>query len=269
MADVEYVVIGGSGLIGSAVCAHLRSEGLSVCAVRSQDYATCVGLRARVVVNCNGNTYRFRANDNPRWDFDASVLSVERSLFDVQADLYVYLSTVDVYDCRHDPRKNGEEVPLHPERLDAYGFHKWMAERLVERFAPRSVILRLGTAVGQGLKKGPVYDLLEGQLLHMSADSELTLIDTATIARAVTTVVAQRLQREIFNVTGTGSVRLRDAAARVGVPLRLAEEATEVVYRYDVANAKLARLMPLPTSQAVLDAYLDDHRAAVAGQGGD
>ena len=268
MLEAEFLVLGGTGLIGSAVCAALRACGASVWPVHSKNYGECRGARVRVVVNCNGNTYRFRANQDPVWDFEMSVASVERSLHDIACELYIYISTVDVYECHDDPARNTEDALIRPGQLDPYGFHKWVAERLVERFAPRSMILRLGTAVGQGLKKGPVYDLLQGQPLHMSPDSELTLIDTMTVALAVTTVAARPSQREIFNVTGTGSVRLREAAVRLGVSPRLAEGASDIIHRYDVANAKLTGLMPLPTSREVLEAYLDGFRVAASAKDG-
>lgn len=262
MREADYLVIGDTGLIGAALCAHLRQTGASVVGVHTATYAECLGLRARVVINSNGNTYRFRANQDPRWDFEASVATVQRSLFDVQAEVYVYLSTVDVYPVREDPARNDESTPINPQALDVYGFHKWLAERLVERFAPRSVICRVGTVIGEGLRKGPVYDALQGEPLHLAPESELTFIDTATVARAVMAVLAAHPEHDIVNVTGTGSARLCDVAARLPAPLRAAPGAERLVRRYHVNNAKLARFMPVPTSQEALMRYLDRCKAA-------
>lgn len=257
MTDVDCIVLGGTGLIGSEVCAHLERRGWSVLSVNSKDYTAKAGARARVLINCNGNAVRYLAQKDPKWDFETSVATVERSLFDFSYDLYLYVSTVDVYNAVDDPSRNHEAVAVRPTELHPYAFHKWLAERLVERFAPRWVIARLGTVIGPGLKKNPVYDLLNGQPLHMSVDSELTLIDTATIARCLEAIVKHGASRAIFNVAATGSVKLRDLQERLGRPVSLDAAADRAVYRYCINNAKLAGLVPLPTSWETLTVFLE------------
>lgn len=257
MTEADCIVLGGTGLIGSEVRAHLERHGWSVLSVGSKDYSAKVGARAKVLVNCNGNAVRYLAQQDPKWDFEISVATVERSLFDFSYDLYLYVSTVDVYNAVDDPSRNHEAVAIRPAELHPYAFHKWLAERLVERFAPRWVIARVGSVVGPGLKKNPVYDLLNGQPLHMSLDSELTLIDTPTIARCLEAIVERGASREIFNVAATGAVRLRDLQERLGKPVSLAPGADRVVHRYCINNAKLASLAPLPTSWEALTAFLE------------
>ena len=97
MAHRSFIVIGGTGLFGSAVVAHLRGLGADVLALDSKKYGAAVGQTADVLVNCNGNTFRYKAIQDPPWDFQASVASVHRSLFDFRVELYIYLSTIDVY----------------------------------------------------------------------------------------------------------------------------------------------------------------------------
>lgn len=259
MRDTAYLVLGGTGLIGSAVCAHLRAQGLPFLSVNSANYAEYVGTRADVVVNCNGNTFRYRARQEPVWDLEKSVVTVERSLFDFRSALYVYLSTVDVYDVADDPGRNHEGAAIDPARLDVYGFHKWVAERVVERFAERSIILRLGTVLGEGLRKGPVFDLLMGQPLHMSLNSELTLIDTATIVKVMRAIIATHPRRDVINLTGTGGARLSDLQRSAGVEPRLAPGAELMTYRYHISNAKIAGLVPMPSSLQVAQDFISAH----------
>lgn len=251
----DYIVLGGTGLIGASLVAWLREQGRGVLPVSSKNYAEHVGARTKVLINCNGNAVRFLARKDPEWDFDASVVSVHRSLQDFEADLYLYVSTVDVYNRVDDPATNHEGVGICHAELDVYAFHKWTAERLVERFARRSAILRVGTVVGPGLKKNPIYDLLQGHPLHMSLDSELTVIDTGTIARSVEAIVRAEPQREIFNVATSGSVKLRTFQEQTGRPWSYAPGAEQIVYRYHINNEKLACLLPLPTGWEALAAF--------------
>jgi nucleoside-diphosphate-sugar epimerase len=244
----SFIVIGGTGLIGSAVVAHLRGLGHDVLALDSRSYDGALGQAADVLVNCNGNTFRFKANGDPHWDFQASVATVERSLFDFRVGLYIYVSTIDVYPVRDDPARNGEDSPIDPGSIDHYGFHKYLSERLVERYAPRSVIFRCGTAIGPGLKKGPVFDLLESRPPFLAGESTLSLIDTPRVAEAVSAVVAAGPSRAIINLTGTGPARVADLAAATGRLWQPALGSELPLYRYDINNDRLRGLIPVPSS---------------------
>ena len=259
MPETPYIVLGGTGLIGSAVCAYLESQGKSVVSVNTRNYKDNIGKRAKVLINCNGNSFRYRANQNPCWDFEVSVTSVERSLFDFKTDHYIYISTVDVYNMKDDPAQNHENCTIDTVKLDSYGFHKWLAESLVQKFAARSVILRLGTVIGEKLKKGPIYDILNEQELHMSLDSELSFIDTKNIARAINVIIDKGIKDEIINVTGTGSVRLRDLQHKLPFPIRVAPGSETVKHSYNINNTKLCDILPIHTSMEITEEFLGNY----------
>jgi nucleoside-diphosphate-sugar epimerase len=248
MKSLSVIVLGGTGLVGSAVSACLEQLGHDVLRLNSGNYAGYVGAAADVLINCNGNSYRFKANNDPRWDFDASVLSVEKSLFDFTAGRYLFVSTVDVYPETADSQFNHEDVPIDPRRLTPYAFHKWLAERLVERFAARPLILRLGTVIGPEMKKGPLFDIIKGQQLHMSLQSELSLIDTETIAQAVATFVSQPPEQTIINLTGTGVVRLEELCRLAGLEPALAPGAERIIHHYNLNNLRLRNTFPITSS---------------------
>ncbi|HJO32746.1 MAG TPA: NAD-dependent epimerase/dehydratase family protein [Anaerolineales bacterium] len=258
MPDVDFVILGGTGFVGSELCSCLKHNGASVLAIDSRNYIRHRGTSADVLVNCNGNAFRFKANQNPTWDFEASVITVEQSLSDFVVQLYVYISTVDVYNILMDPEQNHEAYPIRPEKLDYYGFNKWIAERLVEKYAKRSLILRLGSVIGNGMQKGPLYDLLNAKPLHMSLDSELSFIDTSTIARVISVIVAMGLSGEIINLTGTGSAKLRDLSSMLPSSVQFGSGAHTVTHRYNINNTKIRGIMPIPTSLEVAKHYVGD-----------
>ncbi len=256
MTSADYIILGGTGLVGSGIREYLEQSGKSVLSVHSKNYEESIGAKAKILINCNGNSFRYRANQDPVWDFSASVVSVEKSLFDFEFELYVYISTVDVYNIIADPSHNHEETPIDPSALMPYSFHKWLAERIVERYADRSIILRLGTVLGSRLKKNPVYDLLNGRPLFMSLESQLNFIDTQTISECIRVIVELGIERGIFNVAGTGSATLMGIALKVGIQPSLAANADKTVYRYHINNQKMSHWVQLPTSMEVVDRYL-------------
>ncbi|HSX38034.1 MAG TPA: NAD-dependent epimerase/dehydratase family protein [Chlamydiales bacterium] len=254
----DYIILGGTGLVGSAVVEYLRFLGADCLSLHSKNYDQYIGSSAKVVINCNGNSYRFKANQDPKWDFGASVDSVQRSLFDFKTDMYIYMSTIDVYNHRQNPELNHENIPIDYLKLDAYGFHKWVAERLVEKYARNALILRLGTVIGNGLKKGPIFDLLNQNPVFMSLDSKISLVDTQTIARIVAFLIESGVKREIFNITGHGGVKLRDLQPMV--PFQFKTQA-ESLHQYDISNTKIHALYPMPTSLETAQRYIQSRQA--------
>ncbi len=257
MSKPSIIVLGGTGLIGAALCDGFRRDGHRVVPVNSKNYSECAGAEADVLINCNGNSYRYKAGSDPKWDFEASVLSVDRSLFDFKFGRYFYVSTIDVYNELADPARNHEDTVIDPKRLHPYGFHKWLAERLVERFATQAVVLRCGTVLGPALKKGPLFDLLENQPLRMSVDSEISFIDTASISQAMTTFVTTHPNHRIINLTGTGGASLRSLCLDAGLKWQAAAGTEQVIHRYNVNNSRLREVIPVRTSHDIAVEFLE------------
>jgi nucleoside-diphosphate-sugar epimerase len=260
MADWDVIVIGAAGLAGSAIRRHFESEGRRVLAVTRDNYPAHLGASAELVVNANGNPYRFKANDRPVWDFEAAVASVQRSLHDFRAGRYVYLSTVDVYQPRDNPAVTEETVEPAPGALDAYGFHRRLAERCVRQFAPSSLVLRLGTLVGSGVRKGPFHDLLRGEPLRMSPASSLTVVNAAQLGGVIAALHGVAPVHDVFNVTGRGGAVVAQVAARAGLAWTADPAWADRAFRYDINIDKLARHCALPSSEDAALAFLNEAR---------
>lgn len=147
-------------------------------------------------------------------------------------------------------------MAIEPRELGAYAFHKWIAERLVERHAPRSVILRCGAVLGPALKKGPVFDILTGQPIHVRPESRLSLVDAATIASAALAAADGRLVEGVVNLAGTGSVSVAELGALAGVPLLVTAEGRTATHHYDINNERLSRVVPIASSASVAARFI-------------
>lgn len=248
-----YVVLGARGFVGSAVCAHLKRIGVTYLPVGRETYRSAVGTTCDVLVNCAGNARRFWASEHPDLDLEATVLTAMRALFDFKARLFVQMSSVDVYPRVDDPALNAESVPIAPDDLSPYGLHKWMAETLVRRYARNWLVLRLGGLVGDGLKKNPIFDALHGVPLRLTADSELGFIDTAVVARILTDLIEGGVKDEIYNVCGTGTVRMSDLAELLSRPVVLSADGEQQLYR--VNNTRLRQLHDIPQSRDAVLAF--------------
>ena len=249
-----YYVLGGNGFVGSVVCSMLAERGETFVSIGRDNYTDFVGTTCDVFVNCNGSARRFWANQNLVADFEASVASTMRTLTDFSCGLYIYWSSVDVYPDTTNPANNMEDAKIEPERLSPYGFHKCLSEMLVRRYARAWLVLRLGGMVGPGLNKNAVYDAVSGKPIWISAESELGIIHTRDVAAALHALVTHGYRNCIFNVCGTGTLRIRDLPRLIGREVFFGPGAEERKEIYHINNSRLSQVMSIPQSrQAVVD----------------
>ena len=248
-------VLGGTGFVGAAFVRQCQKLGHAGTVIHSQNYAAFKGRSCELLVNANGNSKKFVATEKPEEDFRASVVSVMDSLRDFACRDYLYLSSVDVYADPSNPETTGEDTVLDPAHQSNYGLHKTEAERLVRHYAPRWLILRLGGMLGPGLKKNPVFDLLHDVPLRVDEASEYQYIPVDLVAELALQLADLGRWSEIFNVCGVGTVRLREIREWLGRE-RPDATGTGPCQKYEIATAKLAGLMTLPTSRDTARAYV-------------
>jgi len=241
-------IIGGSGFVGSAYTRLLASRCVPHVVISRTNYDDYVGQSCDVLINANGNSKKFMAVRDPKWEFDASVRSVLHSLEDFRADKYVFLSTGDVYPDQSTPLLTKEDRQIAVKDQSRYGFHKYVAEQLVRALHPKYLILRMGGFVGQGLKKNAIHDLLTDSPLWLTEDSELQFISTDTAARLVWRLLEVSAYGETVNLGPVGTVRIGDIHARVRSKSQYHADARRV--RFEICTAKLAALTGeiLPTA---------------------
>ena len=208
------------------------------------------------MINANGNSKKFLAEQDPAAEFDASVASVLRSLLDFPCKRYVYLSTIDVYPHVNGPRFNRETATIDPARLSRYGLHKYLAEQLVRKYADRWLICRLGGMVGKGMWKNSIFDILHDQPLRVHADSEYQFMNTDDVAKIVLSLVRRQPENDVFNVCGKGRISLAEVARLAGKgEISYAAEAPRQE-RYEVNVEKLGSLRPVPKTAATMREFL-------------
>lgn len=247
-------VLGGEGFVGSAFVRVGRTQGHQIQPITRRNYARFCGKPCDLLVNANGNSRKYLADRDPAAEFDASVVSTQRSLLDFPCQRYVFLSSIDVYERVDEPKLNHEKAVIRPETLSRYGLHKFLAEQLVRKYARHWLIIRMGGMVGQGLWKNAIFDLLHGKPLRVHLDSEYQYVNTDAVARIVLRLVRKAPANDVFNVCGQGCLALRKVAAQVpGCRPKYAVE-RPAVERYEINITKLARHMAVPrTSDTVHD----------------
>jgi nucleoside-diphosphate-sugar epimerase len=254
VCDSEIFVLGGRGLLGSALTRFCERTGRTVTVIGRDNYANVQGRHCKIFVNANGNSRKPLAAKDPVSEFDASVRSVRASLVDFRFQRYVHLSSCDVYsDCTSPASTNEEQVP-DPASQSTYGFHKYIAEQCVRHAAKDWLIFRLGGFIGPGLKKNAIFDIIHGGPLFLDPASELQFLHTDRAAEIIFQILDQGVCNDIFNLSGGGVVRLSEVAALY--PGSIAVSPGSPIVRYEMTLAKISRYVQPPETRPEVMAFV-------------
>jgi nucleoside-diphosphate-sugar epimerase len=251
-------VIGANGFVGSAFVRLLQTQpGVELVPVTRETYAQFRGQESDVVIEAAGNSRKYFADQNPAAEFEASVTHRLRTLLDFPAKFHLHLSSVDVYPDLTSPAATREDTPVAVRESSGYGTHKFLAEQLVRHYASRWLIVRLAGMVGPGLRKNPVYDLLQGKPLWVHPRSQYQFLHTDDAARIAWNLVQSGMNREIFNVCGDGLISVHEVSLLAKRSPNLTRLCPDIQPRLvNVSVAKIKGFTRLPATRQTIEAYV-------------
>ena len=240
-------VIGHKGFLGRSIFEYFRcNENLNVYGISSDNWEQNKGIFFDFLIDADGNSSKIIAERNPVLDLDRNVMNVSRALEFFNFGTYVLISTIDVYNQRNNPLKNSEDADILPLKLSNYGFSKYVRELLVRRKADRWIIFRLAGIIGDGMKKGPLFDILNDSKLYISKESKLQLISTTAVSEIIGEIMSRKINGQIFNLAGEGQISMAEIASIAGIDLK---DDGILVDEVNVSVDKIKRLCRLPPSR--------------------
>lgn len=255
---LHIAVLGGTGMLGSDLIRFLGEKHKTI-TIDRKNYERNIGKKFDVLINANGNSRRFWANEHPYEDFEASTVSVAKSLFDFRYKKYIYISSPDVYEDPSAPETTLENSPGSIDKLLPYGFHKRLSEELMKRYASDFIILRSAAILGSSLKKGVVYDILCGNQLFVTLDSKMQFITTQALAGIIETLLFKNIDCEVFNVGGRGAVTPGYIAVVAGRKPRFHKNTEKQIYEMNVKKI-MAFYNELKTSEEYIRKFVKELR---------
>lgn len=247
-------LLGGNGFVGSAFVRFFEKNKILFKNITRTNYEELVGSSCDIFINVNGNSKKFLANQNPKLEFDSTVKPVCASLHDFKFKKYILCSTCDVYNNFENPELNKETSVIDIKKQSRYGFHKYIAERFVCYEADNYLILRFGGFVGPNLSKNPIFDILHGGPLWLNPESELQYLNTDEAAKIVWTIIEKDIKNEIFNICGTGLVKLQDIIDFLNRNIEIKENASKVIY--DINTEKINKIYKIDDSKKVVFEFI-------------
>ncbi len=251
-------ILGGNGFIGSAIVRYCKSNGVNYKVISRENYNHLKKNPCKIFINANGNSKKFLAKEQPLLEFDASVRSVRASLSDFTFEEYVHLSSCDVYPDCSSPSSTLEDMKLDNTKQSPYGFHKYLAELCVQHVAKHWLIIRMGGFVGPGMKKNPIFDILNGQPLWLDSSSKLQYMHTDDFARILFSVIKKSQKNQIINICAQGTISLQEVIESSG-KISSAKAGSPTVH-YEVSTARLNSMLAVPDSRKTVLEFVQINR---------
>lgn len=250
-------LLGGEGFVGSAYARFFELNNLKYKVINRSNYNDLKGSNCDLFINANGNSKKYLANDDPKLEFQSSVASVKNSLVDFTFKKYIFLSTSDVYPDCSTPLSTREDLVINVTQQSAYGFHKFMAELCVQNYANEWLIVRQGGFVGSGLKKNPVYDILNTKKIWIHPESELQFINTDISAQLVMKLSELNISNQIFNLTSKGVIKIKEIMQFLDKEVLFDESLIPV--RYEISTDKASQYLNLPNTTDTIKDFLKEY----------
>ncbi|MBI2596906.1 NAD-dependent epimerase/dehydratase family protein [Candidatus Daviesbacteria bacterium] len=250
-------ILGANGLLGKDLTRYLADK-FDITPITRENYEHQKEKEFDVFINANGNSRRFWALQNIYKDFEASTVSVYKTLFDFKFKKYIYFSSVDVYANPGRPKNTSEDDMIDVSNLNNYGFHKYLSEQIIKNALDDYIILRPSMIIGKNLKKGPFFDIIKGKPLFMTPDSRLQIITTFAISEIISMLTSRMIKNEIFNIGGEGAVYFVNISEYFEVSIKWSNNAVEQYYEMNVS--KLKAQYNLKTSEDYLKDWLSEQK---------
>ncbi len=251
----KIVIIGSNGVLGSDLAINLSSK-YEIIPINRDSYEKNKSLSCDVLINVNGNSKRFWANENVLEDFEASATSVYKTILDFKFDKYIYVSSSDVYENHTSPKFTFEDKKIEKLNLSPYGFHKCLGESIIKNYVKNYVILRSSMILGSKLRKGPIYDLINNKDLFVSKGSRFQMITTGEISNIISHFIKEKSKTGTFNMGGHGAVVLDDIEKILGMKASFSSKTQKQIYEMSVV--KLSKYYALKKSEQYLKEFVSN-----------
>lgn len=244
---MSIAILGSNGFIGSNLLELIPNS----IGITKENYYTLRGSHYDTFINAAGNSDKRLPETDPILDFNLSVRDVLHSITDFSFDNYIYLSSCEVYGSLSED--TNEEREINPAYISKYGLSKYLAECIVKRYCQKYLILRLNGVVGQNMKKGVIYDILNGDKLWVSKDSRFQFINTKQIAKFISSITKWN---KTYNLTGNFPVSIKDVIETLGREIESPKKPTII---HNIDNKKANKVLKLWSSMESIERIMHEN----------
>lgn len=242
---MKILVVGYKGFVGSSIFGKLKDQ-FEVSGITSDDDFPDTDFD--VVVNTNGNSRKYWANQNPIEDFDISVRSVYKVCTRYPKATHIFISSTDVY------------------KPHSYGRNKLIAENIVRLLCLKYVLFRCSAIIGEKMKKGVIFDIFNESPLFVAKDSMLQFITDTELSKIVCFFIekgqeqdSRKIYNKAYTTAGKGSIRTSELEGILNKRIRYGQDLSYQFF--DFPTKDLESIYPIKTSREYVEDLIHEIRS--------
>lgn len=204
----DVAIIGDSGFIGSSLKKVIKSKfnfNTSNIDLLNFNISNIMNNNIKKIIFLAGDPKMYYYKNKPELCLKNNY-EIIKNIIQKDYDHFVFLSTVCVYSDLSNFSKNKNVGWNNVSTF--YGLSKLLAEYEVKSNIKNYCILRLSTPFGNGMKKGPLFDLINKKKSYVSLESQYSFLHLNDIANAISHVIKNKITG-CFNLTANKSVALK------------------------------------------------------------
>ncbi|MCK9596407.1 hypothetical protein M0R19_04445 [Candidatus Pacearchaeota archaeon] len=161
---MKIAVIGSNGFIGSELFLLLKKGSFDVYGITRKNYKQMIQEDYEVVIDCAGNSKKYLSLNDHVYDYEKNVIELEQRITEIKFDKYILISSIDsIY------------------KLNIfYGLHKKIGENILLNYCEQNnkicTIIRCASVLGNDMKKGLIYDIINDKKVYLTEDSYLRFV---------------------------------------------------------------------------------------------
>lgn len=250
-------LLGAEGFLGKAISFTLEKHKLKYTPITRKNYKRFVGKSCNILINSSTNSKKFLSETDFDYDYNETVNNVLNSIKNFKFKKYILISSSDVYNEKNQLDKTKENSIIDVSSLSNYAFNKYYAELLVQKKIKNWLIFRCGGLIGKGLKKNPIYDLLNNKKLFIDPKSKFQFIDTVEVAEIILVIIKRKIKNNIFNLSGQGNIKIKDIIQRYNFKPSYSDVLNLV--NYNINTKKINKIIKTKKSKKYLYDFLDEN----------
>jgi|APSaa5957512535_1039671.scaffolds.fasta_scaffold53285_2 nucleoside-diphosphate-sugar epimerase len=204
----DIAIIGDTGFIGSSLKKVIKTKyNYNSSNINLYDSNVCSEIDKNIekIVFLAGDPKIYFYKDKPDLCLNNN-FDIIKNILLKDYNHFIFLSTVSVY---KDISNYSKFKNVGWNNVSTfYGISKLLAEYEVKSRIKNYCILRLSTPFGNGMKKGPLFDLIKMKESYVSLDSQYSFLHLNDIANAISHVIKNRITG-CFNLTANNSIDLK------------------------------------------------------------
>lgn len=253
----KIALIGYEGFVGSAIFKIFsQDKNVEIIGINRKNFESYFGKKFDVLIEAGCNSKKYLADDDPVNELEKSVVHRLKTLTKFNADFHIHISSVDVYEDLSKKELTTESTQISSSSSN-YGSHKLLAETLVQHYADDWLIFRLSGMVGAGLRKNPIYDILNDSELFINKHSQYQYISTSFVANAIYRIYNLGINNEIFNVAGQGLISPYEIATLFKKKIKISDQIQNLKPRIvDIDCNKISTHIDLPNSKDEIKEFI-------------